>query len=305
MFIIWHFYNLLLFDINYHSGFLEEIKLKQIKLPERSLRAELGSLEELTCSIQEKGLLHPIIVRPLDNTSSYFELVAGNRRFQACNNLQCRKILCHIILLDDKEAYEVSLIENVQHKTLELIEEAEAFNKYVDHYGYGGVSELARKIGKSASYVSRRISLLRLPKEIQEQLLRQRKNASIAQELFSLDAQDKERLSSLIVDQNLTRENVRAIISELNYAENDEEPLLSYYSARMKRQHIMERMLKKCITSFKVCMTRIDEIVEYVDEEDDWILREVLMHYRQFTHQQIDTLFRVKKKMIERYAHPN
>jgi|SRR5215212_399292 len=301
MFIIWHFYNLLLFDINYHSGFLEEIKLKQIKLPERSLRAELGSLEELTCSIQEKGLLHPIIVRPLDNTSSYFELVAGNRRFQACNNLQCRKILCHIILLDDKEAYEVSLIENVQHKTLELVEEAEAFNKYVDHYGYGGVSELARKIGKSASYVSRRISLLRLPKEIQEQLLRQRKNASVAQELFALETKDKESLTNLIVDQNLTRENVRAIISKLNYKENDEEPLLSYYSNKIKHQHIIERTLTKCIMSFKVCMMRIDQILDDVDDESDWLLREVLMEYRQSVHKEIDSLLRVKKKMVARY----
>jgi ParB family transcriptional regulator, chromosome partitioning protein len=291
---------LILIDIGSHSGFLEEIKVKHIKLPDRALRTQLGNLDELTGSIRENGLLQPIVVRPLDNTSN-FEVVAGNRRLQACNNLQCRKILCHIIYLDDKEAYEVSLIENVQHKTLELIEEAEAFNKYVDDYGYGGVSELARRIGKSASYVSRRISLLKLPKEIQEQLLRQRKNASVAQELFSLDAQDKERLTNLIVDQNLTRENVRAIISELNYAENDEEPLLSYYSIKMRRQHIMERMLIKCITSYKVCMTRIDEIIEYVDEEDDWILREVLMHYRQFTHQQIDTLLRVKKKMVKKY----
>jgi ParB family transcriptional regulator, chromosome partitioning protein len=293
----------MLLDSGSQSGFLEEIKLRQIKLPERAIRAELGNLDELTCSIQEKGLLQPIVVRPLNDTS-YFEVVAGNRRFQACNNLQCRKILCHIVYLDDKQAYEVSLVENVQHKTLELVEEAEAFNKYVDEYGYGGVSELARKIGKSPSYVSRRISLLKLPKEIQEQLLRQRKNASIAQELFSLDTPDKERLTNLIVDQNLTRENVRAIISKLNYAQKDEEPLLSYYSTKMKHQHIIETMLMKCITSLKVCMMRIDEIIAYVDGDDDWMLREVLMQYRQFIHQQIDTLFGVKKKMVKRYTHP-
>jgi ParB family transcriptional regulator, chromosome partitioning protein len=110
-----------LLNISSHSGFLEEIKVKQIKLPERALRAEIGNLDELTYSIREKGLLQPIVVRPLDN-SSYFEVVAGNRRFRACISLQCRKILCHIVDLDDKEAYEVSLVENVQHKTLELIE---------------------------------------------------------------------------------------------------------------------------------------------------------------------------------------
>jgi ParB family transcriptional regulator, chromosome partitioning protein len=282
------------------GGFFEEIKVNHIKLPQRTLRAELGNLDELTCSIQERGLLQPIIVRPLDNTS-YFEVVAGNRRFQACSKLRYRKILCHIVDLDDKEAYEVSLIENVQHKTLELIEEAEAFNKYVSNFGYGGISELARKIGKSPSYVSRRISFLKLPREIQDQLLRQRKSASIAQELSTLDAQDKERLTNLIVDQNLTRDNVREIISKLNYKENDEEPLLSYYSTKMRRQHIMERMLTQCITSFKMCMMTIDEIIEHVEEED-WIFRELFMQYRQFTHQQIDSMLGVKKKIGEKYT---
>jgi ParB family transcriptional regulator, chromosome partitioning protein len=295
MFITWHFNSPILLDIGSHSGFLEEIKVKQIKLPERALRVETESLDELTYSIREKGLLQPIVVRPLDN-SSYFEVVAGNRRFRACISLQCRKILCHIVDLDDKEAYEVSLVENVQHKTLGLIEEAYAFNKYVSDYGYGGVSELARKIGKSPSYVSRRISLLKLPNEIQDQLLRQRKNASIAQELFSLDAQGKKRLTNLIVNQNLTRDSVREIISKLNYTAKDEEPLQSYYSTKMRRQHTMERMLTKCITSFKLCMMRIDEIVEYIDE-DDWVLREVFMQYRQFAHQQIDSLLGVKKKI--------
>lgn len=290
-------------DISPHSGFLEEIKIRRIKLPQRALRAELGNLSELTCSIHEKGLLQPIIVRPLDNTSC-FEVVAGNRRLQACNNLQCSKILCHIVDLDDKESYEVSLVENVQHKTLELVEEAEAFNKYVSDYGYGGVSELARKIGKSPSYVSRRISLLKLPKEIQKQLLRQRKSASIAQELFSLDIQDKERLANLIVDKNLTRENVRAIISDLNYSTNDEAPLLSFYSNKIRHERIIEKTLMKCITSFKVCMMRIDQILDDVDQ-NDWLLREVLMQYRQAIHKEIDGLLHIKKKMLLIARYPN
>src|SRR5215207_7362532 len=304
MLIKWHYHNQILLHVSSHSGFLEEIKAKRIKLPKTALRAELGNVGDLTCSIQEKGLLQPIIVRPLDNTS-YFEVVAGNRRLQACNNLQCSKILCHIVDLDDKEAYEVSLVENIQHKTLEVVEEAEAFNRYVSDYGYGGISELARKIGKSPSYVSRRISLLKLPKEIQKQLLRQRKSASIAQELFSLDAQDKESLTNLIVDKNLTRENVRAIISELNYSINDEEPLLSYYSNKIRHEHTIERTLTKLITSFKVCMARIDQILDDVDQ-NDWFLREVLMQYRQSVHKEIDSLLRVKKKMMMTIArYPN
>jgi len=286
-------------DTDSRSGIIEEIRVKHIKLPERTLRAEIGNLDELKYSIQEKGLLQPIVVRPLDN-NSHFEVVAGNRRFRACITLQCKKILCHVVDLDDKEAYEVSLVENVQHKTLELIEEAEAFNKYVSDYGYGGGSELARRIGKSPSYVSRRISLLKLPKETQERLLRQRKSASIAQELFSVNDQGMKSLTNLIVDRNLTRDNVRKIINKLNCTVNGEKSLQSYYSTTMRRQHIMERVLTKCITSFKVCMMRIDEIIDYVDE-DEWILREVLMQYRQFTHRQIDSLLIVKKKIAARY----
>ena len=101
---------------------------------------------ELTSSIRQQGLLEPIVVRPLDDG---FEVVAGNRRLDACKKAGMRKISCNILYLSDKEAYEVSLIENVQHKTLDAIEEAEAFKSYVEEYGYGGESELASRIGKS------------------------------------------------------------------------------------------------------------------------------------------------------------
>jgi hypothetical protein len=119
-----------------------------------------------------------------------------------------------------------------------------------------------------------------------------------------LDAQDRERLTNLIVDKNLTRENVRAIISKLNYSINDEEPLLSYYSDKIKHEHIIERTLMKCIASFKVCMTRIDQILDDVDQ-NDWLMREVLMQYRQSVHKEIDSLLRVKKKMMRIARYPN
>lgn len=97
-------------------------------------------------SIQQKGLLEPIVVRPVEKA---FEVVAGNRRFEACKKLGWRSIPCHVVELDDKEAFEVSILENVQRETLNPIEEGRAYRNYVDECGYGGESELARKIGKS------------------------------------------------------------------------------------------------------------------------------------------------------------
>jgi len=147
------------------------------------LRSDLGQLDELIASIEEKGLLEPIVVRPVEDG---FEVVAGYRRLEACKRLGWRRIPCHIIELDDREAYEVSLIENLQHKSLDPIEEALAFKRYVEEYGYGSVTELARRIEKSPSYVSRMIALLSLPDDVREELVRRRKSPSIAQELLNL-----------------------------------------------------------------------------------------------------------------------
>jgi ParB family transcriptional regulator, chromosome partitioning protein len=84
--------------------------------------------------------------------------------------LRLRKISSHLIDLTDKEAYEVALVENVQHKTMNPIEEAVAFDQYVESSGWGGMSELAKRIGRSQEFVTRRIQLLRLPERIREEI---------------------------------------------------------------------------------------------------------------------------------------
>jgi ParB family chromosome partitioning protein len=94
-------------------------------------------------------LLQPIIVRPKDD---HFQIIAGNRRYEACKRLGLKKILCHIVELDDKEAFEVSIAENVQRKNLTPIDEAKTFQSYASKFGWGGMSDLARKIGKSVHF---------------------------------------------------------------------------------------------------------------------------------------------------------
>jgi ParB family chromosome partitioning protein len=176
------------------------------------LRDELGSLDELVASIEKKGLLQPIVVRPVGDG---FEVVAGNRRLEACRRLKMMRIPFVVAELYDREVFEASLIENLQHKTLNPTEVAKAFKRYVDEYGWGGVSELARRIGKSHSYVSMRIALLKLPKEVQEAIVRRRTNPSVAQELLSLDEEHRATLSKIIVEKKVTRSEVRRIIKQV------------------------------------------------------------------------------------------
>lgn len=273
---------------------MERIEVRRVRSSSHPLRDDMGNIDELSNSIEQKGLLQPIIVRTANN--GFFEVVAGNRRLEACRLLKWKKMPCYIVDFDDKEAFEVSLIENVQHKSLDYIEEARAFKKYVDENGYGAVSELARRIGKSPSYVSRKIAILDLPADIQEELLRRRKSSSIAEELASLDEESRKEVTESILGKNITRSEVRKIVKSIK-EEKDEDYLCSH-SLNDRRQRMIERTLTKFVTSLKVCMIRLDEALDNLDE-DEWLSMEVLMQYRRFMHEHIDSILSLRKKIAK------
>lgn len=156
-------------------GLLENISISQIKLPEFYYREKEcdDEIKNLTYSLKQYGLLDPIIVRNLGN---YFEVITGVRRFKASKLLGWRKILCHVIDVTYKEAYEISLMSNLQHKQLDPIEEATAFKKYLYNYRWGQITELASKIGKSHSYIHRRLKLLECSPEIIDAILNRELN---------------------------------------------------------------------------------------------------------------------------------
>jgi ParB/RepB/Spo0J family partition protein len=144
------------------------LKLSEIREPKFLLRTSLGKIEELADSIRKKGLLNPLTVR---KTPEGYELVCGWRRYNALKMLGIEEALCIVHEdLDDKDAFEVALVENVQRKELSPMEEARAFKKYVEEYGWGSVVELAEKIGKKHTYVTLRIQFLDLPEEVQRML---------------------------------------------------------------------------------------------------------------------------------------
>src|ERR1051325_4762957 len=166
------------------TSIVEQIEMKMIRPSQFAVRDKFQKMnadtETLAASIHEHGLLQPILIRPLDNG---FEIVAGHRRFQACRSLRWRFMPCKIREMSDKQAFEIQLTENIQRKSMDPMEEAEAFRRYVMEFGWGGVSELAKKIGKSEEYVSHRLQLLKLPESIREQIAQNRLNVSQAIEL--------------------------------------------------------------------------------------------------------------------------
>jgi ParB family chromosome partitioning protein len=177
---------------------------------------------------------------------------------------------------------------------LDPIEEALAFKRYVEEYGYGSVTELARRIGKSHSYVSRRIALLSLPDDVREELLRRRKSSSIAQELVKLEADKARELTQVIVEKGLKRKEVRKIVKRIKEHEEDPPyPWQTYSNTEMEGRR-MERALNKCIAALKTCLYRLNEIIENVE---DWTVKETLWQCREGLNKQIDNLIKLKKKV--------
>ncbi|BBE42358.1 ParB/RepB/Spo0J family partition protein [Conexivisphaera calida] len=274
--------------MSWQGGVLQELDISKLRPMDLPFHGRQDGVEELASSIADKGLLHPLVVRPKDG---YYEVVAGNRRLAALRMLGRRKAPCLVVDMDDKSAYELALVENLQRRNLNPIEEAMAFKAYIEMYGYGSESELARRIGKSQEYVSRRLQLLRLPQKVQEEVMRRRIAPSIAAELATIDDPGKiEELAGVIVEKGLRREHVRRAIREEKGAWRVDDP----YD---RRRRLVDRVMNKCITSLKVALVNMDDAIE--DVKDDWLLYEMLMEHRSRLHAQIDDLIRLRKHVVE------
>ena len=128
---------------------------------------EKESLQELTNSIKQRGIIQPLIVRKLNDQDNKFELIAGERRLQAAQSAGFHEVPVVIIDADNLKSLELAIIENVQRKDLNSIEEAESYKNLIENFGYDQ-DQVSKFIGKSRSHVSNSLRLLTLPKKIVE-----------------------------------------------------------------------------------------------------------------------------------------
>lgn len=270
-------------------GLIEDIDISKIK-PSKNLLRFPQNIQDLQASIRQRGLLQPILLRTKDK---HYEIVAGNRRYHACKGLHFKKIPSHIVELSDKEAFEVSLIENVQRKTLSPLEEAHAFKTYIADFGWGGMADLAEKIGKSASYITKRVKLLKLPQDILDSIKDCTINISIAEELCNVkDEMKRSELSEIISKRHLSLRKTRSLMKDIDegYAIFNSSSVYEKYNLNQHSQRSME----KAVIAMRIALNRIGDIID--DERNNWIVYEILLYHRNVIHQQIDSLLKVKKK---------
>jgi len=273
------------------NGSLEDLNISDVALSTNQLRNTVDNLEELVESIKEIGLLQPIIVR--SNNTENFEVIAGNRRFSACKKLGFRKIPCNIVELDDKKAFEVSIIENVQRHTLNPIDEGLAFKKYVNEFGWGGVSELAQKLSKSKSYVCKRIKLVELPKEVKDLISHSEINATIGEELLPIgDKYKQSNLIRLIQQENLSSRMVRKIINGTRNKEKEKDDF--HYDVKKSDSEKIPKTFDKAIIALRITIRKLATIIESLD--NNWLLQRILMEQKNVLRQQVDLLIKEKRK---------
>ena len=278
------------------TSIVEQIEMKMVRPSQFAVRdkfQKMGSeMEALAASIREHGLLQPILIRPLEHG---FEIVAGHRRFQACRSLRWRFISCKIREMSDKQAYEIQLTENIQRRSMDPVEEAEAFRRYVMEFGWGGVSELAKKIGKSEEYVSHRLQLLKLPEAAREQIAVNRLNVSQAIELAGLPSARQTEVLGQVMADNLTVRQIRELKSAI--AKDQLEGIT--YSVDGSARPV--RIAKKATLTLRITLSRLDNLIDEVhttvgpDQRAEIV--GMLMGMRIQVHSMIDESIRFKNSL--------
>ena len=144
------------------------------------------SLEELTNSIKEQGVIQPIVVRPNKSFKGKYEIIAGERRWLASQNAGLHEVPAVILDVDDVKSLEFSIVENVQRQDLNAVEEARGYQRLVNDFNYNQ-EKLSQFIGKSRSYIANSLRLLSLPKDVLTMVVQGNLSAGHARSLIGLN----------------------------------------------------------------------------------------------------------------------
>lgn len=165
-------------------------------------------LDDLAASIRERGIIQPIVVRPLGMLADAFEIVAGERRWRAAQRAGLHDVPVVVIEADDSAALEIAIIENVQRVDLNALEEAAGYERLIKDHGYSA-GDLATTLGKSRSHVANTLRLLKLPDGVKVRMERGEFTAGHARALLAV--RDPTAVADRIVEQGLSVRDVERI----------------------------------------------------------------------------------------------
>jgi len=189
------------------------INIENISPNPHQARNELGEMEDLVNSIRERGVLEPILVRPKGGN---YEIIAGERRYIASGKIGLNEVPCIVMKVNDMEAMEISLIENLQRLDLDVFEEADGLKYLAENYGYNH-EQISKRLGKARSTVTEIISISRIPEKIRELCdeYRIKSRSTLVEISKQKDKEDMERLIHAIKERELRREDTRKLSRDI------------------------------------------------------------------------------------------
>lgn len=189
------------------------IPLTEIDPNPHQARSELGNMKELMASIKKKGVLEPILVRPKDGR---YEIIAGERRYVASQRIGLGEIPCIEMNVEDNEAMELALIENLQRRDLDVFEESDGLRSLIEIYGYKH-DQIAEIIGKARSTITEIISVGKIPNDIRK-ICKQFGITSRSTLVEIAKQKDKDKMFELITEikeRELKREDTRELSKQI------------------------------------------------------------------------------------------
>lgn len=238
---------------------------------------DINALQVLADSIREHGVIQPILVREMEFTPGKYEIVAGERRFRAAEMAGLDEIPVAIMTGDDLEVAKVALIENVQRKDLNPVEEAMAYRVLMDKFGLTQ-DQVATQAGKNRSTVANLLRLLDLPEEVLVMLRDGSLSAGHARALLPLEDDEKEvSLAQRIVEKELSVREVERMVAAIKRSEQeDEQPEEAPLDQRgVYMKDLEERMMRTLGRRVKIRQGARKRVVE-LSFEDDKDLEELL-----------------------------
>ena len=170
-----------------------------------------AELDELVASLRERGIIQPIVARPVQGAVDTYEIIAGERRWRAAQRAGLHEVPVVIIEASDAEALQLAIIENVQRADLNPLEEAEGYRALIEEFG-NNQDEIAKIVGKSRSHVANTLRLLKLPEAIKSYIHAGKLFAGHARMLIGQP--DAERLAEEIVARGLNVRQVESLARE-------------------------------------------------------------------------------------------
>lgn len=262
------------------KGTITKLPLKDIQPRNDQPRKDfdMNALQVLADSVREHGVIQPILVRELEFSPGKYEIVAGERRFRAAEMAGIDEIPVAIMTGDDLEVAKVSLIENVQRKDLNPVEEAMAYRVLMDRFGLTQ-DQVATQAGKNRSTVANLLRLLDLPEEVLVMLRDGTLSAGHARALLALEDDEKAiKLAQHIVEKDLSVREVERLVNIAKQTEQDgksdiESKPLDQKAVYMK--DLEDRMMRTLGRRIKIRQTPRKRVVE-LSFEDDNDLEELL-----------------------------